>query len=190
MSTLKIRKATTDDAMFIARTVFAAIEILDFDAVIPADMLKDVEFLAESAKDETRLYNFSQCLVAEDDGEPVGCIIAYDGNEYADLRRKSFEILFQERGLDLRANPMETQTGEFYLDSMAIRKAYRGQGIGHELMLAAMEKGRTCGAKKYTLLVDSQFANLRNYYMQLGFTHSEYMNAFGAEYEKLEKLID
>jgi len=142
MSDINIRPAVDTDAPLIARCVLAAMEILDIDALVPADMMLSVKNLEAATSDDKRLYSIANTLVAEVDDEPVGCIISYDGGNYASLRKRTFDILYEESGLDLRDNPMETGPGEYYLDCMAIRRSYRGRGIGHLLMKAAISRGK------------------------------------------------
>lgn len=188
MTKITIRPANETDATLIARCVLAAMEILDIDASVSPEMKSSVENLESAALDNTRLYSLANSIVAEVDDEPVGCIISYDGANYASLRRRTFDILYEESGLDLRDNPMETAPGEYYLDCMAIKSKNRGQGIGHILMKAAIDKGKTLGISRFTLLVGKEHCDLCRYYAQLGFVPREEVFAFGAEYVKMEFL--
>lgn len=186
MSDINIRPAVDTDAPLIARCVLAAMEILDIDAPVPADMMLSVKNLEAATSDEKRLYSIANTLVAEVDNEPVGCIISYDGGNYASLRKRTFDILYEESGLDLRDNPMETGPGEYYLDCMAIRRSYRGRGIGHLLMEAAIDKGKSLGINRFALLVEKEHIELGKYYARLGFVPKEEVFAFGSKYVKME----
>ena len=186
MADINIRQANDTDAPIIARCVLAAMEILDIDAEVPSGMLSSVKNLEVAALDEKRLYSVANTLVAEIGTEAVGCIISYDGSNYATLRKRTFDILYEESGFDLRGNPMETGPGEYYLDCMSIKRMNRGKGIGLLLMKAAVERGKAIGIKRFTLLAEKSHTGLVEYYGQLGFVPKEKMFVFGSEYVKME----
>lgn len=187
-NTIVIRQATKNDISIIARCVFAAMDILDFDTYIPDEMVIPMKNLEEAALDSTRLYSCQNSLIAEINGEPVGCIISYSGDNYAEMRKRTFDILYEKSGLDLRDNPMETGPGEYYLDCMAIKAKFRGHGIGHLLMRRAIEKGRALGISRFVLLVEKSHCHLQEYYSRLGFAPKHTLFAFGTEYVKMELL--
>ena len=190
MSKIIIRRANGYDALIIARCVLAAMEILDIDAEVPDDMAIMVKNIELAASDSKRLYSCENSIIAEADGISVGCIISYDGCNYAALRKRTFDILYEESGIDLRGNPMETVPGEYYLDCMALKHEYRGKGIGHLLMKAAMAQGKKIGIKKFTLLAEKKHERLVEYYSQIGFIPKTNMYAFGTEYVKMEYLSE
>ena len=186
MNEITIRQATEKDATIVAKCVLAAMEILDIDASTPTNMEKPFLNLKDATLDNTRLYSCKNSLIAEVNGDAVGCLISYCGDNYASLRKRTFDILYEESGLDLRNNPMETGPGEYYLDCMAIKTKFRGKGIGHLLMKKAIENGKMLGYKHFTLLVEKSHKRLLEYYAQLGFSPIENIVAFGSEYTKME----
>lgn len=189
MNEIIVRKAKIEDAEIIARCVLAAIDLLNIDDDVPTDMQDSVSDLIKSASDDTRLYCYQHSFIAESNGKAIGCLIAYNGDHYAELRKNTFDRLYEKSGLDLRNNPMETGPGEFYLDCMAIHKEFRGEGIGHKLMSYAIEYGKAQGIKRFTLLVEKSHKRLEEYYAQLGFEPISEMFAFGSEYVKMENII-
>ena len=189
MTDIIIRPATENDAPIIARCVLAAMDIIDIDANIPTEMLAAVKNLEVATLDDARLYSCRNSLIAEIAGEAVGCIISYSGDRYAAMRKRTFDILYEESGLDLRGNPMETGIGEYYLDCMALKHEFRGNGIGHRMMKAAIEFGKNLGHTRFTLLVEKSHKQLAEYYSRLGFRPKEEMFAFGTEYVKMEFLF-
>lgn len=189
MTNIIIRPAKETDSSIIARCVLAAMELLDFNADTPTEMLVPLKNLEKATLDDTRLYSCHNSLIAEIDGEAVGCLISYSGDRYATLRKRTFDILYEESGLDLRGNPMETYPGEYYLDCMAIKPEYRRKGIGHLLMSKAIENGKAMGIRRFTLLVEKSHDRLAEYYAQLGFVPKEEMFAFGEVYVKMELCI-
>lgn len=190
MKDTSIRKATIADSEIIARCVLAAIDLLDIDDDIPTEMQDSVSDLIRSASDDSRLYCYQHSYIAEYNGKAIGSLIAYNGGNYAQLRKNTFDRLYEKSGLDLRNNPMETVPGEFYLDCMAIHKDYRGIGIGHQLMSFAIEQGKSQGIKTFTLLVEKSHTRLKEYYAQLGFMPIGEMFAFGSNYVKMKMEIE
>ena len=182
-----LRDATSDDAPFIARVVLAGIDMLDIDATLPDEQHSIYEHLMDICRMNDTLYSFCNTRIAEIDGHPVGALVAYDGARYAALRAKTFGLVQQTSGMDLSRNAMETSSGEFYLDSMAILSDYRGLGIGKMLMRDRMDYALRNGFHKVTLLVDKDKPRLQSYYESEGFAFGEEMFVFGAWYNKLEK---
>ena len=88
-------------------------EIIDIDANVPSEMLTAVKNLEAATLDDARLYSCRNSLIAEIAGEAIGCLISYSGDRYSALRKRTFDILYEESGLDLRGNPMETGAGEY-----------------------------------------------------------------------------
>ena len=182
-----LRDATLDDAPFIARVVLAGIDMLDIDATLPDEQHSIYEHLMDICRMSDTLYSFCNTRIAEIDGNLVGALVAYDGARYAALRAKTFGLVQQTSGMDLSRNAMETSSGEFYLDSMAILSDYRGLGIGKMLMRDRMDYALRNGFQKITLLVDKDKSRLQRYYESEGFAFGEEMFVFGAWYNKLEK---
>jgi len=184
---VQLRDATSDDAPFIARVVLAGIDMLDIDAAIPDEQRAIYEHLIDICLMGDTLYSYLNTRIAEIEGYRVGALVAYDGARYAALRAKTFGLVQQTSGMDLSRNAMETGSGEFYLDSMAILSDYRGIGIGKMLIRDRMDFALGNGFQKVTLLVDKDKSRLQGYYESLGFVFSEEMYVFGAWYNKLEK---
>ena len=184
---VQLRDATLDDAPFIARVVLAGIDMLDMDAALPDEQRAIFEHLIKICRMDDTLYSYLNTRIAEIDGNPVGALVAYDGACYAKMREKTFGLVQQTSGMDLSHNAMETGTGEFYLDSMAILSDYRGIGIGKLLIRDRVDFAFNNGFQKVTLLVDKDKPRLQQYYESEDFAFSEEMFVFGSWYNKLVK---
>ena len=184
---VQLRDATLEDSPFIARVVFAGIDMLDIDAVLPDEQRVIFEHLIGICRMNDTLYSYLNTRIAEIDGNPVGGLVAYDGARYATLRAKTFGLVQQTSGLDLSRNAMETGPGEFYLDSMAVFSDCRGMGIGKLLMRDRVDFAFNNGFQKVTLLVDEDKPRLQQYYESEDFAFSEEMFVFGSWYNKLVK---
>ena len=184
---VRLRNATLDDAPFIARVVLAGIDMLDIDAVLPDEQRAIYVHLMDICRMDDTLYSYCNTRIAEIDGNRVGALVAYDGAHYAAMCAKTFGLVQQSSGMDLSRNAMETGSGEFYLDSMAILSEYRGVGIGKMLIRDRMDYALRYGFQKVTLLVDKDKPRLQRYYESLGFVFSKEIFVFGSWYNKLGK---
>lgn len=183
-----IRNAMQEDAPFIAKCVVEAMGMPCFN---PENMQEDttvlLEVMEELCRMEESLYSWKHADMAIDaaTGEPAGCLISYDGGLYAGLRQKTLSYARQRIGKEMPESGMETQAGEFYLDSMAILPEYRGFRIGQRLMLNAVRKGREAGIDKTSLIVDKEAPGLQAYYASAGFVPDGEMIFFGHPYVRM-----
>lgn len=175
-----IRKATEKDTEYVAKTVLTA---LDMDT-------SDLEWVMASCADPKSMYSWNKALIAESDGLPIGCIIAYRGDDYLPIREYTWSRLWKEVDPEvIRKSAIETYPGEYYLDSLAIEAEHRGHGLGKELMRAAMDYGASLGYRKFALLVAVEKPRLKDYYASLGFQEVGEVNFFGHQYHRLVKTI-
>ena len=79
------------------------------------------------------------CMVAEEDGMIVGCVVYHD-------------IL-----------------GDVDITNVQVKEAFRGRSIGHKLMGAALEKARSVGGKEFTLEVRASNKAAISLYESIGF---------------------
>lgn len=171
-----LRPATEADVPFVAWTVLTALDLStdDLDRAVAA-----------CRRDDT-LYSYLHALIAEQDGRPVGCLVSYPGEEYADRRSRTWQMIWGEAdsadAVDYDHVAVETFPGEYYLDSMAISPEYRGQGVGHKLMQTAMSQHE---AARYALIVSVEKPHLQAYYAQLGFRPSGEIDFFGHIYRRM-----
>ena len=183
-----IRNATNSDTPFIARVMLAGIGMLAIEDELPQEQQSAFDQFVDVCRMEGTLYNYRNTRIAEvEGGRIVGALIGYDGGRYAAMRAKTFGLVQQYFGMNLSPNAMETDEGEFYLDSMAILPEFRGQEIGKRLMRDRMEWAKNNGFAAVTLLVDKDKPRLRKYYESLGFRFKEALFVFGSWYDKLEK---
>ena len=186
---LLLHDAIPMDAPFIARVVLAGIDMLAIDAEAADEQKPVLEYLMDICRMDDTLYSYKHTRIAELGGKVVGALIGYDGARYAEMRTKTFNLVQQTSGLDLSKNAMETGSGEYYLDSMAILPEYRGRKIGLLLIRDRMDWAKHNGFEAVTLLVDKDKQHLQRYYESLGFAFSEEMFVFGAWYRKLVCVV-
>ncbi|MDE5666405.1 MAG: GNAT family N-acetyltransferase [Duncaniella sp.] len=169
---MKIVEARKEDAQLIARSVMDAVgkEICQSLAG-EHHTLDDVEgmFTRLAERDDSQ-YSYINTLVAvDDDGKAVGVCVGYDGAKLDELRKPFFEAVRQELGKDMGDVEDETDSSEFYLDTLAVLPEYRGRGIASQLLKASVSRAASIG-KPAGLLVDKDNVNARRLYERVGFT--------------------
>ena len=167
-----LRDARPEDARFIAWVVLTA---LDMDT-------EDLDLVTESVADPESMYSWTNTVMAEADGKPVGCLVSYDGARYEALRTRTWPTLWE--GLDpeqVRQTPAETGPGEYNLDQWRVCK---------RLMRHVMHKATSQGHKNFALLVDVDKPRLEQYYAGLGFATQDRVNFFGHDFHKMTCAAD
>lgn len=175
---LTIRWATPEDAMFVAWGVCCALHRDPDEGFLPV--------MARVCGMEQVLYSYRHALIALVDGEPVGLCLCYDGGKYHEMRIRTFAH-FPESNEEMDFEHMEDESGpgEYYIDSLAVKPGYRGQGIARLLMQRQIEHGLSLGLKP-TLLVDPDNPPALWLYHGLGFEYLTDCYAFGQIFHKLE----
>ncbi|MDE6023739.1 MAG: GNAT family N-acetyltransferase [Muribaculaceae bacterium] len=177
---ITIRRATEDDSETVARTVLTA---LDMDT-------SNMEWVKQSCGDPQSMYSWNKSLIAEADGKPIGCIISYKGDDYQTIREYTWSRLWKDLDPEtIKNTAIETYPGEYYLDSLAINPEYRGNGLGKDLMLAAIDYGKTLGYEKFSLIVALEKPHLKDYYATLGFVEENEVDFFGHRYKRMVKKL-
>lgn len=177
---IEIRDAKKEDVEIVAWTVLTALD-METD---------EMEKFIKSCSEEDTIYSWRNSIIATVDGKTVGCLIAYEGSRYKELRNKSWLQLWDDMDSEyLKTIEAETVDGEFYLDSMAILPAYRGYSIGKMLLMYAVEKGKDLGCMYSTLLVDVHKPRLEAYYKSIGFEQYGEMAFFGHDYKRMRYVF-
>ena len=174
---LTIRPATPIDAAFVARCVCLALHHDPSPEELP--------HIAEVCSREDVLYSYRHALIGYLDGEPVGLCLAYPGENYHEVRLRTFALFAAGNPeMDLDNADDETGPGEYYIDSLAVLPQYRRCGYGRELMQAQIERGLAQGLTHITLLVDPDNPGAQRLYAQLGFEYESDCYAFGQTFLK------
>ncbi len=181
MKKIEIRPATLDDCLFVARCIAMALHIELSEERLPR--------VADICRREDVLYSYRNALIAWDGDTPLGLCLAYDGDNYHEIRLRTFALFAaiddqKDDDMDLEHAEDETQAGEYYIDSLAVLPEFRRLGIGKQLMEAQIEQGRQLGFSHFTLLVDPVNPNAQGLYSQLGFKYESDCYAFGQIYWK------
>lgn len=189
MSTVRIRSAVQEDVPFIVRCVMAAAGIRDMEEEIHDDLQSTV--IREVCAMEHSLYHWKHARLAFDihTDKPIGCLIAYDGKRYARAREMTFEYLEEHLGWTIEDTDMETCKGEYYIDSLAVLKEYRGKSIGKMLVEDAVAEAIEAGHSRLTLIAEKEAPALQAYYSAIGFDYEEEIIFFGRPYVRMVRNI-
>ena len=138
------------------------------------------------AADDTQYSYRNTLLAVTDEGEVAGAIVSYDGAKLHELREAFIEGARREFGVDHSGMDDETAAGEWYLDSLAVFPQFRGQGIAHQLLLAAARRAADHGLPA-ALLVDKGNPKAERLYRSIGFEYVEDAMWGGHEMRRLRK---
>lgn len=181
---LSIRDARPSDAPFLARIVLAGMHFYDFETEIPEDGVM-FDRLTESEGSPGWLDSYEHCRIAEMDGMAVGAIQSFPGDEYRELRRKSFRAHWPQYMQMEAESDQEADPGEYFIDSLAVVPACRRQGIGRALLMDAIRKGAALGYRQVSITVDSDLPQLIRYYASLGFVPADHRRTFGVDFLRM-----
>ncbi len=129
-------------------------------------------------------YSYENTLVFDEAGEVLGALNAYDGGKLTELRKPFLTYIHSDTpGSN---NPdTETQSGEFYLDSISVNPKAQGKGIGKELIKAGISWGRQLGHQTIGLLVEQNNEQALKLYEKMGFVIQNEKQFMGGWYHHM-----
>ncbi len=166
----KIEQATPDQAAAIAPLIMIA---MDEDCCRhfcgPHHSLDDFRtMMTRLVERDDSQYSYHNTLVAKTTrGDIAGIITGYDGSMLRTLRKAFVQSASEALGNDFSGMADETQAGEFYVDSLAVKTEYRKQGIASALLREMIRRNR--GSQPVGLLVDLTHPWAERLYLSLGF---------------------
>jgi len=177
-SRITLRRATADDARFIAENVLRALHIDETDE-------KHLEHLAGICRREDTLYSWRNATIALYDGVPAGLMVAYDGARYRQMRDVTFPMIRMYVGDDYHQMDDEASPGEYYLDSLAVLPQYQHNGIASALINEMFRQRDEAGIPLATIAVDPENDSAYRIYTRHGFRHDGKITVFGTTYDRL-----
>lgn len=119
------------------------------------------------ARDDSQ-YSYRNTLVALAPHKHIaGICVAYDGKDLRRLRQAFIEAAHVHLGQDFWGIADETGEGEFYIDSLAVKEAYRRQGVAHALLHEVIRQ--QAAHQPVGLLVDQGNPLAERLYTRVGF---------------------
>lgn len=181
-SSIVLRPACADDAPFIAAVVM---EALGNDVMAHLDTVSPDAAIVEVCRRPDTLYSWQHTHIATfPDGRPAGALVAYRGENYRQMQQTTFSMLRHLITFDIEKMDDETQTGEYYIDSVAVVPESRGMGLGRKLLEHAIACARLEGLAA-VLACDPHNISARNLYERIGFHVEGHLFIFGEDYLRM-----
>lgn len=163
-----IRKATIKDSENIAALLLLAMEDIIYKFIGEKDPKTAYYFLLHFVETENNQYSYQNCYVAEEENEIIGAVSIYDGAQLHELRKPIVDYVRLNFNSDFTPEA-ETQSGEFYIDSIGVSPNHQGKGIGSKLLQFLIDEYATQNRHTLGLLVEEANPNAKKLYLKLGF---------------------
>lgn len=176
--------ATEMDVEAVTETALEAIGI-PHDPPLSDLQRRAVELFRHACSTPGTMYYYGNATVVRCGSTPVGCFISYDGGLYRDLKDRFTSL---RRSMDDTLGEIyddETGSGEYYLDSIAVFRPYRGCDLGKTMIARFLTMARRLGFRTASLVCDSSHSNLMEYYMEAGFRPVGRIRIFNADYTRM-----
>ena len=149
---IRVRDARREDAARVAELIVMAWPVEEFLAMQEGLTLERfTDMIRTFVEAEDNVYSYRYAKVAEvlmPDGSfrVAGMMNGYDGARYQELKQPVLDVMTREFGSggDF-GNAVETEAGEFYLDSAGVDPSMRSMGIGSRLFKAMLERAAAEG---------------------------------------------
>lgn len=130
-------------------------------------------------------YSYENTLVYEDEGKILGSLNAYDGGELLKLRLPFLAYLAEHHQANNTGQGTETQSGEFYLDTISVNPNAQGKGIGKQLIKAGIDWAKQLGHHTVGLLVEQNNGRALKLYQNMGFVIQNEKQFMGGRYHHM-----
>ena len=184
-----LRRATEKDAPFIALAVMEALGD-DIMERIQANNIGNedrhsLDLITGVVRRTDTLYSWQNTLVAEaDNGILLGAMVSYHGDNYLEMRDRTFSLLDELITFDVSAMDAETVPGEYYLDSLAVAPSARGKGVGRKLLCAARDEAFAMSLPAILACAPDNIG-AKKMYEAMGFRQDGEMFIFGHPYLRM-----
>lgn len=184
-----IRFATKEDRQQIAPLLLVILKDMELPVLQEISESLMCQLLADAILEPTYRYGYARGLVYEHEGKIAGVAFGYPEKEEAQVDQPWQKIL-KKYGLreDLRLfTDKEAFLGEWYLDAISVAAAYRGLGIGSQLLAALPMLVRQTNESVIGLNVDEQNPRAQALYAKQGFQVVGECTLSGHRYAHMQK---
>ncbi|GIO29693.1 MULTISPECIES: GNAT family N-acetyltransferase [Paenibacillus] len=186
---MTIRQAVPEDARQAARLLYDALHDVAHQLTGEEKEQDVVEMLERYfAADEGRL-SHKQALVKEIDGVVAGVVVAYGGDQIAELDRPILDRLRKLKNDPHFRLDKESDEDEYYIDTLSVSPAFGGQGIGTKLIRASEEQASALGYGKIAMAVVTDNARAYSLYLHLGYEVDKEITINGHVYYHMVKRL-
>lgn len=179
---MQIRQAIVQDAAAIAPLIYDAIGDIANSLTNESTVEGAINGIQRLIERTDNRHSYLNTYVAEENGQIVGVIVLYDGltgNTLDAVHARTYNITIDA----------EAHDDEFYIDTICVHPAMRGQGVGTMLLQFAEEIGRAKGHHKLALNVELQKDKARKLYEKMGFVVTEPWEIIGEPFHHMVKVI-
>ncbi len=193
-----MRAARKEDQHMVVLLIHAAIDDLVNTFTGAWDMKKALSHMATLFNTQNTRFSKEYCTIVEREDVAVGSMIAYPAEEMpllndgvVKLLRQTYEGPVDELQLleHQILNSKEAFVGEYYIDNLAVMPAFRGQGVGKELIQHAETQGKAAGYNKISILADQSNEKAYKIYEKLGYVHDCDLEVLGHTYRHMVKEV-
>lgn len=163
-----IRKAKIEDYKAIAPMLLLAMEDIFFSFIGEASTEKATQALEDLIQQKANQYSYENCWVMEKESAIIAVANVYDGARLVELRVPVALLITTQFAKDFQPED-ETQTGEMYIDCLAVHPSQQGKGLGKQMVGFLIETYVHQNKKTLGLLVEHSNANAKKLYLSLGF---------------------
>ena len=182
-----IREANPEDAARISELFMLAWPAEEMAAANGITVEQLHESVTAFAASPCTIYSHTNTFVAEVHGKVVGAMCGYDGADYKRLKEPIVDILGEDSAFALL---QETESGEYYLDSVGVLPGYRGRGIASRLFHAHFKRAAASGHAVAGLIVDIDKPQAEALYTRLGFQHQGFKDFFGHQMKHMVRKLE
>ncbi|MCQ6562508.1 GNAT family N-acetyltransferase [Paenibacillus mendelii] len=187
---MMIRTALPEDAHAAVPLLFEAIGDITYILMGTDDTEKALEAMTFWFSQPANRLSYENCIVIEAEGRVAGALLAYHGSELTALDRPLLDRIASISGESGLSFPQEAMIDEYYLDSIAVDNAFRGQGLGKQLMQAFEEEGAKRGYPRLALIVELGNENAKRLYAAQGYqADGHQLEIAGHLYEHMVKRL-
>jgi ribosomal protein S18 acetylase RimI-like enzyme len=163
-----IRKASLKDSQNITTLLLLAMEDIVYKFINETNYNKAHAFLLHFVEQENNQYSYQNCLVVEENKQIIAAVNLYDGAKLNEWRAPIIQYI--QTHFNANFDPEdETESGEFYIDTLGVNPNQQGKGIGSKLLLFLINQYVTQNQQTLGLLVDEKNPNAKKLYLKLGF---------------------
>lgn len=172
MSSLQFRQATEEDARHIAELIAISsdgVAVIEWQA--EADKREDCSALdigAQTYQQSAGNYSYNSCIVAELDHQVAGMLLTFPVPKDSPARSDRIRPSAQDPNVFAPYIYLE-EPDSWYVCGVALYPAYRGNGIGTQLMRIAEQQARERGYSRLSLVAFEQNSGSVNLYKRLGY---------------------
>ncbi|MFD2741876.1 MULTISPECIES: GNAT family N-acetyltransferase [Sphingobacterium] len=181
----QIRKATPDDATRLAPLLMLAMEDIVYELIGRQDSAQAIAFLTHCIAQQDNQYSYQHIWVAELNGAILGHASLYDGANLVMLRKPVLNYI-ATRFQHYPVVHDETESGEIYLDTIAVASQAQGLGIGKQLLVHIIDEYVHRQHATIGLLVDQENPKAKSLYIRTGFSKVAEKQLFGKRLDHLQ----